>query len=260
MQKAVFFDIDGTLWDSKIGVPDSTKEAVKEMKDQGTYVILCSGRALACMKQPEILALDADGIIAGCGTYIAFRGTELLHKTILPQQIEKTWKLLKQNGLPVAFEGKNHYYIDPTDLEHTPFLRGIEKEVGAQLRGIDEEYLNWEASKFVAFVKDKAYQDIVDKLVDTYDISIHNGVMMEAVLKGYNKVSGIQTLCEVVGIHREHTYAFGDSVNDVGMLQYVACGVAMGSGVQEAKDAADYVTKGICEDGIYHACKHFSLI
>ena len=32
MKKAVFFDIDGTLWDFKMNIPESTKKALKELK------------------------------------------------------------------------------------------------------------------------------------------------------------------------------------------------------------------------------------
>ena len=34
MRKAVFFDIDGTIWDEKHQIPDSTREAFRKMKDQ----------------------------------------------------------------------------------------------------------------------------------------------------------------------------------------------------------------------------------
>ena len=36
--------------------------------------------------------------------------------------------------------------------------------------------------------------------------------------------------------------------------------VAMGDGTDVAKEHANYVTKGLHEDGIYHALKHFGLI
>lgn len=53
---------------------------------------------------------------------------------------------------------------------------------------------------------------------------------------------------------------FGDGPNDIDMLQYVSCGVAMGNSRQEVKDAADYVTKGVSEDGIAYALSHLGLI
>ena len=37
-------------------------------------------------------------------------------------------------------------------------------------------------------------------------------------------------------------------------------GVAMGSANDEAKEAADYVTTDLLDDGIWNACRHFALI
>lgn len=259
MKKAVFFDIDGTLWDG-MGIPDSTQEAVVQLREHGICTFLCSGRALACIRNPSLLALSMDGIIAGCGTYVSFRGQELRHKTIPPKEILQALTILKAYDLPVALEGRDHYYMEPEEIAESPFLQGLQNEVGELVRGIAESHMKWEVNKFAAFVKNPDYPKAVEALQDLFDIQVHNGIMVEGVPKGFNKVSGMQLICETLGIPREDTYAFGDSINDVGMLQYAAHGIAMGSGMQEAKDAADYITTGICEDGIYHACRHFGLI
>ena len=44
------------------------------------------------------------------------------------------------------------------------------------------------------------------------------------------------------------------------MFEACAYGVAMGSGGDEIKAAADYVTTGVDEDGLYHAFAHLGLI
>ena len=46
MGKIVFFDIDGTLLDSKKKLPDSTKEAIHLLKKNGTYVAIATGLSL----------------------------------------------------------------------------------------------------------------------------------------------------------------------------------------------------------------------
>ena len=43
MKKAVFFDIDGTLWNEHMQVPESTTEAIRELRADGNYAFLCSG-------------------------------------------------------------------------------------------------------------------------------------------------------------------------------------------------------------------------
>ena len=44
------------------------------------------------------------------------------------------------------------------------------------------------------------------------------------------------------------------------MLRYAGIGVAMGNGSPLAKQAADYVTDDIDDDGWAKACLHFGLI
>lgn len=55
--KAIFFDIDGTLWDEKFQIPESTKKAFEMLKNNGHLTFICSGadallytgRASACV-------------------------------------------------------------------------------------------------------------------------------------------------------------------------------------------------------------------
>ena len=44
------------------------------------------------------------------------------------------------------------------------------------------------------------------------------------------------------------------------MLRYVQYGVAMGNASEDVKQAADYVTASMYEDGIQKGLKHFGLI
>ena len=53
---------------------------------------------------------------------------------------------------------------------------------------------------------------------------------------------------------------FGDSWNDLEMLQAAGVGVAMGNAPQEVQKKADYVTTSNNHDGIYQALQHYQLI
>ncbi|EUJ55190.1 hypothetical protein MCOL2_09531 [Listeria fleischmannii FSL S10-1203] len=75
-----------------------------------------------------------------------------------------------------------------------------------------------------------------------------------------SKAKGIRELIKKLGFQMEDTYAFGDGLNDIDMLQEVGCGIAMGNGREEVKQVADYVTDSVDEDGIMKALKHFRLL
>ena len=258
--KGIFFDIDGTLWTKDMMIPDSTKEAIRKLKENKCLVFISSGRTRAFIQDPGLLSLGFDGILSGCGTSVNFRGEELLYKMISNEIVDATLKVLRKYEMPVVLEGRTFQYVDAEDFQGDPFLEVLRRDVGERLLGIRENHMNWEISKFSAVIKKDSYTKALEELSCWYDFLVHGTKVVEGVPKGYSKATGIQADCENLGIDREDTYAFGDSVNDLDMLKYAAYGIAMGNGTPEAKAAADYVTDDLLEDGIYNACAHFALI
>ena len=62
------------------------------------------------------------------------------------------------------------------------------------------------------------------------------------------------------GLEQSESMAFGDGENDMEMLRYAGIGVAMGNSSDKVKEAADYVTDSVDNDGIEKALLHFGLI
>ena len=74
------------------------------------------------------------------------------------------------------------------------------------------------------------------------------------------KPVGIAKVCEKYGLGIDEIMAFGDGGNDVDMLRFAGTGVAMGNAADNVKQAADYVTADIDDDGVFEALKHFDVI
>jgi len=77
---------------------------------------------------------------------------------------------------------------------------------------------------------------------------------------GTSKATGIKKFMEIVGAPLSDTIAVGDSGNDLEMIKFASIGVAMGNASEDVKVAADLVTTGIDEDGIYNAFVKLGLI
>lgn len=67
-------------------------------------------------------------------------------------------------------------------------------------------------------------------------------------------------MIERLGFELKDVYAFGDGLNDLEMLKAVGTSVAMGNGVPEAKEHADYITTDVAENGIWNGLKELQLI
>ena len=82
----------------------------------------------------------------------------------------------------------------------------------------------------------------------------------EIIPAGITKATGMDYLCDYLGIPNGDCFSFGDSRNDLAMLTHVPNSIAMGNSPQDVKDLCTYVTARPEEDGIEEALRHFHLI
>ncbi|MCW2737156.1 HAD family hydrolase [Nocardioides sp.] len=66
---------------------------------------------------------------------------------------------------------------------------------------------------------------------------------------GVSKASGLQHVCDRLGLSAADVLAIGDGRNDIEMLRWAGRGVAMGQAVDEVKAVADDVTASVHDEG-----------
>ena len=82
----------------------------------------------------------------------------------------------------------------------------------------------------------------------------------ELINREFDKGRGIRRLCQHLGVDLQDTFGFGDSMNDLEMMQTVGVGVAMANGNERLKALADYVCPSVDEDGLAKAFAKFDLV
>lgn len=259
MRKAVFFDIDGTLWDEKMQIPQSTKEALKCLRENGHYAFLCSGRSRSNIRSPRLLELGFDGVVAACGTHIDFHKETIFEKLLSKEQVAHILNVLDEHGILAVLEGPQYIYVDEDSFEDDPYVIYLRRELGEFLKpihGNNEIVIN----KLSIAAKREMMGQVLAELGEEFTGIYHEEEVVEIIPSGYSKATGIEKVCEILDIPLENTYAFGDSANDLEMLRYVAHGVAMGNGTKEAMESAEYVTDALWEDGIQNGLAHYGLI
>ena len=79
MRRMLFFDIDGTLVNSRDRtIPDSAGRAIRLARAAGHLVYVNSGRPW-CGVDPRVKAMGFHGFVCGCGLYIR-EGDEILFR------------------------------------------------------------------------------------------------------------------------------------------------------------------------------------
>ena len=256
MGKICFFDIDGTLLDSKKRIPQSTKDALYSLKKNGVYVAIATGRAPFMIKSLlEELAIDS--YVSFNGQYVVFEGEVIYRNPLSREQLAKLESDSRQHSHSMVFMND---IAMKSNVRHDPF---IEESLGTLHFPHPEQdqtyYKEQDIYQGLLFCEEHDTALYEGKYPDIHFIRWHP-YSMDVVPLGGSKAKGIEQVIKRKGFKMEDVYAFGDALNDMEMIQAAGCGVVMGNGVQSLKQHADFITKSVDDDGIYYALKNFKLI
>ena len=104
-KKALFFDIDGTLFSEKLRqVPQSAVLALKKTMEKGNLTFINTGRTW-CQTSKIREEAPVNGLLCGCGTYISVDGKTLYDQRISPERAEKLKEDILRFRMDTVMEG-----------------------------------------------------------------------------------------------------------------------------------------------------------
>ncbi len=246
---AFFLDIDNTILykptpDHPGIITDRVKEAFRKARAAGHYVFINTGRAPSYF-YGDIPTLPVDGYVAGCGTYIIFRGEVIFRAEYPVEALERWIQRLSEPGDPgIVAEGekrifryRNSYWVPEDDW--------ILGETIEDFR----EYL-----KADHLVKASVCNDIdpalLPELERDFEVCHHpTEHYTECGTKGYSKATGMEMVLARLGLDKSRAVAVGDSENDLEMLKAAGIAVVMGQAREEIKQYADIICDTVQNDG-----------
>lgn len=186
MKKAVFFDIDGTLWNDKMQIPKSTKAAIRALREAGNYAFLCSGRSKSNIRTKELLEIGFDGVVAACGTYIEFQGEKVFEKLLSKEQITHALAVIKKYHMLAVLEGPQYLYVDEGDFCEDPYVIYLRKELGEDVLPI-EGNTDFEINKLSIDLKGANLELALEELQEEFDVIVHSDWLIENYRRGIRK-------------------------------------------------------------------------
>ena len=274
-QKLIFLDIDGTLTEPGKNVPPpSAVDAVRRAREKGHKVVLCSGQNYGMLY--PVTHYGFDGLVASAGGYIEYNGQVVYDCPMTSEQQARVLDIFKESGIYRTIGGRSHSYTDEGFKEflseniqskaNSELLRWriqIENELG--IRPMSE--YDGEPIYGMAFMSRGAerLKKPLQMLQEEFDFCIQDedacGIVNgELSSKEFDKGKAVERLCGFLGISKEDTIAFGDSMNDLEMLQAAEIGVCMANGSPSLLKIANMVCPSVLEDGLYSAFEKLKLL
>ncbi|WP_449452637.1 HAD family hydrolase [Streptococcus suis] len=279
MRKIIFLDVDGTLVDYHNRIPESAIRAIRQARENGHLVYVCTGRSRAEM-QPELWEIGLDGMIGGNGSYVEHQDQVIMHQLLSEEDSRAIVDWLHERGLEFYLESNNGLFASENFRERareTLRIYSMNKgktaeEVATQevedvMHGMifDGQLYRNDLNK-VSFVLD-SYQDHLDSkqafpqlVANTWGGRGESALFGDLGVKDIDKAHAISVLLDHLGASQADSIAFGDAKIDISMLDYCAVGVAMGNGGAEILAMADMITDDVEEDGLYNAFEKLGLL
>ena len=259
MIKAAFFDIDGTLvpYDTR-HISQTDCEAIDALRGQGTLVFIVTGRHLCDI---DNIPFPVNGAICGNGalTYVVKDGCAHFYERdrfvlveghpIPRQQAIDIARIITDKQIPAAASTATTTLFGHQTQKALEFIRRVNMP-SPRNGDILETALKESIYSFCPFVSPEEEKILFKDVLRGLDTSRWCEEFCDINVQGLDKVLGIKKILDTYNIDPADIITFGDGINDIGMLEFAGCGIAMGTADDKVKSAADYVTASAGDNGV----------
>lgn len=259
MSKLVFLDLDGTIIDhGSNSIPESTKIAIDKARANGHIISLATGRPPFLISKVLSDDLHFDAIITANGRYVVYKGEVLRKSDIDKETVKHFIEEMATHSIDVALLSVDDYFMvkrtNDTWEKFTEFFHLEEPTLKPDKTDYED------VLQMVMFEENHENLDMFRSHYPhlEFNISCPYGVDINTV--GGMKEVGAETIRKYLNYPIKDTIAIGDGFNDISMIEHVGTGVAMGNACEPLKEAAQFVTASVDDDGIYKAFERLGLI
>ena len=290
MYKLAAIDLDGTMLNSYGVVTENTKNVIKNTINNGTDVVIASGRPIDSIKTIAREIGSNNYFIAGNGALIYdIKKDEIIYdKYMSKEKVLEIIKICEENSISY------NVYTDRTILAKALkynvlyyYKENLKKEENKRtnisiVENMYEYIKKMREEKFLKITvcddNKMVFNSIIRKLRRIQNIEVLDVLHMsrkiirqgteeipieyyytEISLKDVDKWSALTYLIEKLNIKKEEVIAIGDNINDKKMIENAGLGIVMKVSTPVVVDIADYITDTNNNEGVAKALEKFCL-
>lgn len=250
--KLIAMDLDDTLLRNDRTISERTKQIIKKCREKGVLVTLATGR-MYCASLPYAIDLEIDiPLITYQGALLkSTDGRELFHRPIEYNLAKDLLSFFKIRGVHTNIYIDDKLYM----FEATSWGKNYAQVINTPYQILESpKALYKEPTKIILIDNEENLAPLYSKLMDKYADNIYltqsKSTFLEISNPRATKGTALKELAQMFNISREEIIAFGDGLNDLDMIEYAGCGVAVGNARAQLREAADIIANTNDNDGV----------
>ena len=260
--KVIAMDLDGTALNHQKQLTERTRAAIQNAAKSGIQIVVATGRTFSSLA-PEVLAMpEITCAITSNGAVVNQipDGAVLLHNYPNPETVSEIAGMIQEEKIDTevctggqAYIGQSYYdrVLEGKTNRDVQYVKTTRHPVPDIYQFLLEHRVAIENINlnFKTLEEKQQWQQRFQKLPGVTPTS---SFLFNVELGGAttSKAHALQALLDEWQMTSQQVMAFGDSENDLGMIQLAGIGVAMANGMEEVKQAADLLAESNEEDGV----------
>lgn len=256
--KLISSDFDGTLLNDEKKITSNTNKVLKKYKDNGYIIVGVTARNLGSVEDVcDINMFNYLILNNGCNVYDIHKKCGYLISKISKEDAKLIEKETKKYSLQIDYCSSTKYYISiNTSSKNKKFIKNINN-----IEEIKENIL-----RMNIFLKEEqniyVFKEMINnrfKNIDCFIMQDSNASKKWLVLnpKGVNKATTLNKLGNNLKIKKEEMIFFGDSLNDLEVMESVGMSVAVENALEEVKEKAKQITLSNNSEGVATFLKEY---
>ena len=249
----VIFDLDDTLLHDDRTLSDFSVDVFQRLHKAGFRIIAASGRAQLSMK-PYVDRLSCVSVYIACnGAEIWDASThQLLYQELIPAgTVREIARFVEDNDCYAhVYDGDSFFFNRYSEYASLyAASSGLHGVYVGNLTG----YVNEPRNKIIAIDHESKIASLL-KTASAYfegkvSVTCSKPIYLEFNPVNASKGNALSFLSSYLGFRCEDVIAFGDSLNDLSMLQAAGLAVTVSNGWQAVRSSCDFVCGSNNDDG-----------
>ena len=258
-------DMDFTLLLPGEDIPPENVAAVKRLQENGIAFTIATGRSSFLVgKYAERLGIDVP-IITGNGgaLFDPVQRKDIMSMDFSDSKVRELLRIMTQNEVNATLYSVTGIYFTRCSKRRffcEDYNKDVEPSKKAPLFDLDDDC--WKRDvlpPFNKFLLIDPPEDVSEEISNDPGLTVISSgpSFFDIMTAGVTKGKALLELADHLNVPRTHTFAIGDSDNDVSMIADAKYGIAMGNACDAAKEAAAYITAAVSEMGFAKAVDEF---